>query len=167
MFNTILINSYGRHSKSINPEECGQCISSFDIAVRPILSMLICRPVCGRCKTGQLVPQFQSRAAPKTPKPKADSQNAAARSRGASTTFPAPKFALDADLDLGCSSGCGGRPCPYPDSPLHIPGAFPSPVAPPKARARAFVELSEGEESEVEFLADTLKTVRVSAECMS
>ena len=121
------------------------------------------------------MPQFESRPrAPKTPKPQADSKNAAARSRGASTTFPAPKFALHANLDLGCSSGCGWRPCPYPDSPLHIPGAFPSPVAPPKgaaavaaARTRAFVELSEGEETDVEFLADSLKTVRVSAERMS
>ncbi|KAI0719123.1 SprT-like family-domain-containing protein [Cerioporus squamosus] len=107
-------SEYGRHSKSINPEEV----------------------VCAVCKGGQLVPQFESRrAAPKTPKPKADSQNAAARSR---------------------------------DSPLHIPGAFPSPAAPTKgsttvagARTRAFIELSDGEDSDVELLADTLKTVQL------
>ncbi|TFK82454.1 hypothetical protein K466DRAFT_500296 [Polyporus arcularius HHB13444] len=56
---------YGRHSKSIKPEEV----------------------VCAVCKEGQLVPQFETRrTAPKTPKPKADSQNAAARSRGTSNT---------------------------------------------------------------------------------
>ncbi|RPD58434.1 hypothetical protein L227DRAFT_505373 [Lentinus tigrinus ALCF2SS1-6] len=107
---------YGRHSKSINPEE----------------------HACGVCKEGQLVPQFESRRAPKTPKPKADSQNAAARSR---------------------------------DSPLHIPGAFPSPATPAKSvvaavaatRTRTFIELSDGEDSDVEFLANTLNTVHLSA----
>ena len=40
-------------------------------------------PACGVCKTGRLVPQFNvRRAPPRTPKPKADSQNAAVRSRG-------------------------------------------------------------------------------------
>ncbi|KAI0762579.1 SprT-like family-domain-containing protein [Fomes fomentarius] len=114
---------YGRHSKSIKPEE----------------------DVCGVCKTGQLVPQFQtrSRAAPKTPKPKADSQNAAARSR---------------------------------DSPLHMPGAFPSPASVPAAakartggvvRARVFLEIGDEDEREdldatSELLADGLKAMQIS-----
>ncbi|KAI0651442.1 SprT-like family-domain-containing protein [Trametes meyenii] len=55
---------YGRHSKSINPEE----------------------HVCGVCK-GRLVPQFTTRA-PRTPKPKADSQNAATRSRDSPLVMP-------------------------------------------------------------------------------
>ncbi|KAI0757413.1 SprT-like family-domain-containing protein [Daedaleopsis nitida] len=119
---------YGRHSKSINPEE----------------------HVCGVCKTGQLVPQFESRRAPpRTPRSKAaaDSQNAAARSR---------------------------------DSPLHMPGAFPSPVvgSPLKwcaaTRARATRGACSDDEiggedddadgdSDVEFLARGLKTVHISA----
>ncbi|KAH9850672.1 SprT-like family-domain-containing protein [Lenzites betulinus] len=58
---------YGRHSKSINPEE----------------------HACGACKGGRLVPQFQTRQrAPRTPKPKADSQNAATRSRDSPLVMP-------------------------------------------------------------------------------
>ncbi len=51
-----------------------------------------------------------------------------------------------------------------PDSPLHMPGAFP--VAPTTAtvaaaRTRTFIELSDDEDSDVELLADTLKTVQI------
>nr|VWP02555.1 Oligopeptide transporter OPT-like protein [Ganoderma boninense] len=93
---------YGRHSKSINPDE----------------------QACGVCKTGTLVPQFETRRAPpRTPKPKADSQNAAARSR---------------------------------DSPITMPGAFPSPSPAKKPGP------SEGN-SDVEILAHTLKGVRIDA----
>ncbi|KAI0666249.1 SprT-like family-domain-containing protein [Trametes maxima] len=97
---------YGRHSKSIDPEQ----------------------HVCGVCQ-GRLVPQFTTRA-PRTPKPKADSQNAAARSR---------------------------------DSPLVMPGTFPaSPAIQTTESTRSNIELSDGEESEIEILAHTFKGVQIN-----
>ncbi|KAI1786310.1 SprT-like family-domain-containing protein [Ganoderma leucocontextum] len=109
---------YGRHSKSINPDE----------------------QACGVCKTGILVPQFETRRAPpRTPKPKADSQNAAVRSR---------------------------------DSPIVMPGAFPSLSPAKKAGAkihpgqhgdRASIEISGDGDSDVEILAHTFKSVRIDS----
>ncbi|PIL30889.1 hypothetical protein GSI_07058 [Ganoderma sinense ZZ0214-1] len=108
---------YGRHSKSINPDE----------------------QACGVCKIGTLVPQFETRP-PRTPKPKADSQNAAARSR---------------------------------DSPITMPGAFPSPspVKKPATKThlhqlgdRTSIEISGGGDSDVEILAHTFKSVRIDAQ---
>ncbi|KAM5531516.1 hypothetical protein V8D89_014841 [Ganoderma adspersum] len=102
---------YGRHSKSINPDE----------------------QACGVCKTGTLVPQFETRRAPpRTPKPKADSQNAAARSR---------------------------------DSPITMPGAFPSPSSTKKAGTKTHpnqsIDLPGNGDSDVEILAHTFKGVRI------
>ncbi|KAI8983365.1 SprT-like family-domain-containing protein [Trametes punicea] len=57
---------YGRHSKSIKPEE----------------------HVCGVCK-GRLIPQFETaKRAPRTPKPKADSRNATSRSQDSPLVMP-------------------------------------------------------------------------------
>ncbi|KAI0825224.1 SprT-like family-domain-containing protein [Trametes gibbosa] len=98
---------YGRHSKSINPEE----------------------HACGACQGGRLVPQFQTRQrAPRTPKPKMDSQNAATRSR---------------------------------DSPLVMPGAFPSAPALRK-ETRATLEIEHDDCSDIELLAHTFKSVQIA-----
>ncbi|KAH9947963.1 SprT-like family-domain-containing protein [Amylocystis lapponica] len=60
---------YGRHSKSIRPDEC----------------------VCGACRVGKLIPLFETAArAPKTPKNKADSQMAAAKSRDSPVIVSSP-----------------------------------------------------------------------------
>ena len=51
-----------------------------------------------------------------------------------------------------------------------MPGAFPSPAAPTKGagaaatvRTRMLAELSDSQDSDVEFLADTFKAVQISA----
>ncbi|KAI9059599.1 hypothetical protein FKP32DRAFT_1596164 [Trametes sanguinea] len=104
---------YGRHSKSINPAE----------------------HVCGACK-GRLIPQFETRA-PRTPKPKTDSQNAAIRSRDSPLVMPGA----------------------FPASP-----ALPSMKGKTKdivAKTHVTIELSEDEDSDIEILAHTLKDVRI------
>ncbi|KAI0367519.1 hypothetical protein BV20DRAFT_1024402 [Pilatotrama ljubarskyi] len=102
---------YGRHSKSINPEE----------------------HVCGGCK-GRLVPQFQSRRAPRTPKPKADSQNAAVRGRDSPLVMPGA----------------------FPASPaVAVKSKDPIP------ETRVTSKLSDDEDSDIEILAHTFKQVQI------
>ncbi|KAI0358947.1 hypothetical protein OH77DRAFT_1420449 [Trametes cingulata] len=101
---------YGRHSKSINPAE----------------------HVCGGCK-GRLIPQFQSRRAPRTPKPKADSQNAAVRGRESPLVMPGA----------------------FPATPVIQPKGS-------KPEARVTIELSDDEDSDIEILAHTFKQVQVA-----
>ncbi|EJF58453.1 SprT-like family-domain-containing protein [Dichomitus squalens] len=131
---------YGRHSKSINPDE----------------------QACGVCKTGRLVPQFQTRRAPpRTPKPKADSQNAAARSRGTSQSPPSRLHVTRADTPVLAA-----------DSPIVMPGAFPSPTPSPAARIMEKVQPYIGPspsidpcndaDSDIEILAHTLKDISIS-----
>ncbi|KAL6300289.1 SprT-like family-domain-containing protein [Sparassis latifolia] len=67
---------YGRHSKSINPDEC----------------------VCGSCKVGKLIPLFETaQRAPKTPKTKADSQQASTKSRDSPIVLMSPIIDLTID----------------------------------------------------------------------
>lgn len=124
------------------------------ITIREILSWVV-HTVCGVCKVGQLVPQFESRRAPKTPKtpkPKADSQNAAARSRGASSGI------LCAALPPNCCVSAT-------DSPLVMPGGFPSP-SPTENRSAARTQMFPGEsdeDSDMEVLAEILGEVKIAA----
>ncbi|KAI0963030.1 hypothetical protein AcW1_000231 [Taiwanofungus camphoratus] len=68
---------YGRHSKSIRPDEC----------------------VCGACRVGRLVPLFDTpQRAPKTPR-KTDSQMAATKSRDSPRTIALPAL-LPKDLSI-------------------------------------------------------------------
>ncbi|OSD05797.1 hypothetical protein PYCCODRAFT_1384846 [Trametes coccinea BRFM310] len=105
---------YGRHSKSINPEE----------------------HVCGACK-GRLIPQFETaKRAPRTPKPKTDSQNAATRSRDSPLVMPGA----------------------FPASPALPMNGKAKETA---AKTRVTIELSEDDDSDIEILAHTLKDVHI------
>nr|VWP01090.1 Eukaryotic-type serine/threonine kinase (Serine/threonine protein kinase) [Ganoderma boninense] len=122
---------YGRHSKSINPDE----------------------QACGVCKTGTLVPQFETRRAPpRTPKPKADSQNAAARSRGSSHT--------STELyHVSCVLSSPGVRRRFSDNHAW---SVPVPSPAKKPAAKTVTNLSE-DDSDVEILAHTFKNVRIDA----
>ncbi|EIW65029.1 uncharacterized protein TRAVEDRAFT_62357 [Trametes versicolor FP-101664 SS1] len=102
--------TYGRHTKSIHPEV----------------------DMCGVCK-GRLVPQFTTRKrAPGTPKVKADSQNAAARSRDS----------------------------PLPAMPGAFP-ATPAVGKEPIRETRVSLVVSD-DDSDIEILAHTLKGVQIT-----
>ncbi|KAH9891114.1 SprT-like family-domain-containing protein [Cubamyces lactineus] len=111
---------YGRHSKSIDPAE----------------------HVCGNCK-GRLIPQFETaKRAPKTPKPKADSQNAATRSRDS------PLF----------------MPGAFPASPAVAVAGTDKAKETSKLQTRVTIELSDDDgDSDIEILAHTFKQVQITA----
>ncbi|KAI0325616.1 hypothetical protein GY45DRAFT_1330013 [Cubamyces sp. BRFM 1775] len=111
---------YGRHSKSIDPAE----------------------HVCGSCK-GRLVPQFETaKRAPKTPKPKADSQNAATRSRDSPLIMPGA----------------------FPASPAVAVAGTDMAKETSKLQTRATIELSDDDgDSDIEILAHTFKQVRITS----
>ncbi|KAI0638973.1 SprT-like family-domain-containing protein [Trametes polyzona] len=105
---------YGRHSKSIDPDE----------------------HACGACG-GRLIPQFQTRArAPRTPKPQAGSQNAAARIRDSPLVMPGA----------------------FPASPA-VQGKRNAAV--PREATRS--ALVDEEDSEIQILAHTLSEVQLVA----
>ncbi|CCM01310.1 uncharacterized protein FIBRA_03359 [Fibroporia radiculosa] len=84
---------YGRHSKSIRPDEC----------------------VCGACNEGKLIPLFDTpQRAPRTPKNKAGSQLAASKSRDSPLAVPSPVGDADAvdvqDTPVRSRSGLASLP---------------------------------------------------------
>ncbi|KAJ8488709.1 hypothetical protein ONZ51_g3407 [Trametes cubensis] len=112
---------YGRHSKSIDPAE----------------------HVCGGCQ-GRLIPQFETAKrvrTPKTPKPKADSQNAATRSRDS------PLF----------------MPGAFPASPVVVVAGTDKAKETSKLQTTVAIELSDDGDSDIEILAHTFKQVQITS----
>ncbi|KAH9836599.1 SprT-like family-domain-containing protein [Rhodofomes roseus] len=70
---------YGRHSKSINPDEC----------------------VCGACKVGKLIPMFPTTPrVPKTPRRKAGSAMASVKGRDSPLTISSPIVIQDDEVEM-------------------------------------------------------------------
>lgn len=76
--------SYGRHSKSINPDEC--CKRANGLRFASVTHMPL-PTVCGACKTGKLIPLFATRT-PQKSKNTSSGKMATTQPRGMSCTAP-------------------------------------------------------------------------------